>query len=275
MAPTENPTGTTGVGEGSTVMNVSTPLSRVFRADWFDWRSAATRDSVALFVITVLAAVLTHFYELAPHLFQLGRDYAEWEFDDIIFVAFVLSIALTIFSVRRYRDLANELRARTISEREVRDLARHDSLTGLPNRRLFEEKLDASLRGASDAHKTAVLILGLDGFKRIKDTHGHAAGDKALCEFAGRITDILRRDSFLARIGGDDFGIIMTDIRSLDAPANLASRVVASVAETFAVEKVSADLGVGIGIAIAPSDGVNLDELVRRADRALFRAKRD
>jgi diguanylate cyclase (GGDEF)-like protein len=275
MAPTENPTGTTGVGEGSTVMNVSTPLSRVFRADWFDWRSAATRDSVALFVIAVLAAVLTHFYELAPHLFQLGRDYAEWEFDDIIFVAFVLSIALTIFSVRRYRDLANETRARTIAEREVRNLARHDSLTGLPNRRLFEEKLDASLRGASDTHKTAVLMLGVDGFKRIKDTHGHAAGDKALCEFAVRVASILREESVLARIGGDEFGIILSEIRSLADPTNLASRIVASAAEAFAIDKVSAELGVGIGIAIAPSDGLNRDELIRRADRALRRAKSD
>jgi diguanylate cyclase (GGDEF)-like protein len=256
-------------------MNVSTPLSRVFRADWFDWHRSAVRDSIVLFGGTVLVAVLAHVYALGTHLFQLGRDYAEWELDNIIAVAFVLSMALMIYSIRRHRDLADEIRARTISEREIRDLARHDALTGLPNHRLFEEKLDASLRGASDAHKTAVLMLGLDGIKRIKDTHGHAAGDKALCEFAGRVTNILRGDSFLARIGGDDFGIVMTDIRSLDAPANLASRVVASVAETFAIEKVSADLGVGIGIAIAPSDGVNLEELVRRADRALGRAKRD
>jgi diguanylate cyclase (GGDEF)-like protein len=256
-------------------MNVSTPLSRVFRADWFDWHRSAVSDSIALFGGTVLVAVLAHVYALGTHLFQLGRDYAEWELDNIIVVAFVLSMALMIYSIRRHRDLADEIRARTISEREIRDLARHDALTGLPNRRLFEEKLDASLRGASDAHKTAVLMLGLDGIKRIKDTHGHAAGDKALCEFAGRVTNILRGDSFLARIGGDDFGIVMTDIRSLDAPANLASRVVASVAETFAIEKVSADLGVGIGIAIAPSDGVNLEELVRRAERALGRAKRD
>jgi diguanylate cyclase (GGDEF)-like protein len=275
MAPTENPTGTTGVGEGSTVMNVSTPLSRVFRADWFDWHSAATRDSVALFVVAALAAVLAHFYELGPHLFQLGMEYAEWEFDDIIFVAFVLSIALTIFSVRRYRDLANETRARTIAEREVRNLARHDSLTGLPNRRLFEEKLDASLRGASDTHKTAVLMLGVDGFKRIKDTHGHAAGDKALCEFAVRLAGILREESVFARIGGDEFGIILSEIRSLADPTNLASRIVASAAEAFAIDKVSAELGVGIGIAIAPSDGLDRDELIRRADRALRRAKSD
>ncbi len=275
MSPTENPAGTTGVGEGSNLMNLSTPLSRVFRADWFDWRRSATRDSIALLGGVVLASILAHIYELGPHLFQLGMDYAEWELDDIIFVAFVLSIALTIYSVRRHRELGNEIRARSIAEREIRDLARHDSLTGLPNHRLFDERLDACLRRASNTHQVAVLMLGLDGLKRIKDTHGHAAGDKALCEFSVRVANILRRDSMLARIGGDDFGIIMTDIRSLDDPTNLASRIVASVAEAFAIDKVSAELGVGVGIAIAPSDGVSRDELIRRADRALCRAKGD
>ncbi|QND75168.1 putative bifunctional diguanylate cyclase/phosphodiesterase [Tardiphaga robiniae] len=256
-------------------MNLSDPLLSVFRADWFDWRRSATRDSIVLFGGTVLASVLAHVYELGSHLSQFGMAYSEWELDDIIFVAFALSMALMIYSVRRYRDLANEIKARAIAERDARDLARHDPLTGLPNRRLFGEKLDACLGGVSDTHQVAVLMLGLDDLKRIKDTHGHVAADKVLCEFANRIADLLRKDSVLARIGEDEFGIIMQDIRSLDDPTNLASRIVASAAEAVAIEKVSAELDVGIGIAIAPSDGVNLDELVRRAHRALYRANDD
>jgi diguanylate cyclase (GGDEF)-like protein len=273
MPPARNPTATTGVSEGSTMTNSSTPLWRVFRADWFNWRSSATRDAVALFGGAVLASVLANVYELGPHLFQLGRDHAQ--LDDIVFVAFVLSIALMIYTLRRYRDLVSEVKTWTIAEREARDLARHDPLTGLPNRRLFDEKLQACLSGASDTRQVAVLTLGLYGFKRIKDTHGHVAGDKALSEFANRVAGILRDDSVLARIGEDEFGIIMPDIGSLDGPTNLASRIVTSAAEAFAIEKVSAELGVGVGIAIAPSDGVNRDELVRRADRALCRAKGD
>ncbi|AOO84563.1 hypothetical protein BHK69_17535 [Bosea vaviloviae] len=252
---------------------MTTLRSRVFRAVWFAWRSSATRDSVALFGGTVLASVLANAYELGPRLFQLGREHAE--IDDIIFVAFALSIGLMIYTLRRYRDLVYEVKARTIAEREARDLARHDPLTGLPNRRLFDEKLHACLSAVSDARQVAVLMLGLDGFKRIKDTHGHVAGDKALGEFANRVTGVLRADGMLARIGEDEFGIIMSDIRSLDGPTNLASRIVAAAAEAFAIEKVSAELGVGIGIAIAPSDGVNCNELVRRAVRALCRARGD
>ncbi|WP_439393657.1 putative bifunctional diguanylate cyclase/phosphodiesterase [Bradyrhizobium sp. PMVTL-01] len=275
-ATCKNITGTTtGLSEGSTVMK-STPRSGVLHADWFDWRSSATRDFIALFGGVVLASILAHVYGLGPRLFQLGLGYADSAPDEIvfiIFVAFFLSLALTIFSVRRYRELVCETKARTIAEGEARDLARHDPLTGLPNRRLFDEKLDACLGLASDTHQVAVLMLGLDGFKRIKDTHGHAAGDKALCEFANRVADILRKDGVLARIGGEEFGIVLPDISSLDVPTNLARRIVASAAGTFAIETGAAELGVGIGIAIAPINGVNIDELVRRADRALYRAQ--
>ncbi|WP_456854970.1 putative bifunctional diguanylate cyclase/phosphodiesterase [Bradyrhizobium sp. USDA 4501] len=196
--------------------------------------------------------------------------------DDIvftIFVAFLLSVSLTIFSVRRYRQLVRETEARIIAEGEACDFGRHDPLTGLPNRRLFDEELDLCLGFATDTHQVAILMLGLDGFKRIKDAHGHAAGDKALGEFAKRLADILRKDGVLARIGGDEFGIVLPNISSLEDPANLARRIVASAADTFAIETGAAELGVGIGIAIAPLDGINRHELVRSAERALYRAQ--
>jgi diguanylate cyclase (GGDEF)-like protein len=233
----------------------------MFRADWSDWGRPATRDVVVVLGVTVLASLAAHFYDLPPKVFQFAIDRAEWEMDDLIFVVFILNIAMLICGVRRYR--------------EAQSLARHDPLTGLPNRRLFSERLDECLRDGSDKVQTAVLMLDLDGFKRINDTHGHAVGDKALCEFSQRVSVILRADSVLARIGGDEFGIIMPEIRSLDDPPNLARRIVASAAETFAIEDVTAELGVGVGIAIAPNDGANPEELVRRADRALYRAKGD
>jgi diguanylate cyclase (GGDEF)-like protein len=263
LVTSQKRTGTTGIGESSTAMkmNLSTRLARTLADDSFDWRRPATRDVIALLGVTVLASLVAHFYDLPPKLFEFAVEHANWEVDDLIFVVFVLNIAMLICGVRRYR--------------EARSLARHDPLTGLPNRRLFAEKLNECLGRASDASQVAVFMLDLDGFKKINDTHGHDAGDKALCEFAQRISVILRGDSVLARVGGDEFGIIMPEIRSLDDPANLARRIVASAAETFAIEDVTAELGVGVGIAIAPNDGVNPEELVRRADRALYRAKGD
>jgi len=146
-------------------------------------------------------------------------------------------------------------------------------LTGLPNRRFFEEQLQQYLGTVSTTHQVAVLILDLDGFKTVNDTYGHAVGDKVLSEFALRVSKVLRAGAFLARVGGDEFAIIKPKIDSLDDPANLARRIASAIAEPFVVENVTAELGVGIGIAIAANDGIHADELVRRADRALYRAK--
>ena len=248
-------------------------LSRIVPAIWFDWGRPEARDAVVLFGAAILSYVVAHTYDLAPKLFQLGIDYAEWELDDIIFVVVVMSIALTVYALRRYRDLSGEIKSRIAAETEARNLARHDPLTGLPNRRFFEEKLEQCLSTATTTHQAAVLVLDLDGFKVVNDTHGHAVGDKALSEFARRVSLIVRTDAFLARVGGDEFTIIMPNIGSLDDPTNLARRIAAAVAEPFVIENVTAEFGVGIGIAIAPNDGVHADELVRRADRALYRAK--
>jgi len=223
--------------------------------------------------MAVLAFVLAHFNELPLKLFQFGADYADWEFDDLIFMVFVMSAPMIVYGYRRYQDVSHEIKARISAELEARNLARHDPLTGLPNRRFFAEKLDEYLRGASDTQRLAVLMLDLDGFKMVNDMYGHAAGDTALSEFARRVAALLRPDSILARIGGDEFAIIMHKIESLDDPTNLARRIAATVADPFVIDDTAAEFGVGVGIAIAPNDGTDSDELVRRADRALYRAK--
>ncbi len=248
-------------------------LSRVLQTRWFDLRRPDTRDAIVLSGAAVLSYIVAHTIDLPPKLFQLGIVYAKWDLEDLIFVVFVMSIAMMVYAFRRYRDLSREIKSRISAEFEARKLARHDPLTGLPNRRFCEEKLEECLGAASATHQVAVLVLDLDGFKGVNDTHGHAVGDKALCEFARRVSVIARADSFLARVGGDEFTIIMPQIGSLDDPTNLARRIAAAVAEPFVFEHVTAEFGVGIGIAIAPNDGVQGDELVRRADRALYRAK--
>ncbi len=219
----------------------------------------ARRDVITLFLISVLAYFGAHFYDLPRTVFHFVLDQADWELDDIVFVVFILNIGMLVCGVRRYG--------------EARSLARHDPLTGLPNRRFFEETLRECLGSASAARQVAIITMDLDGFKVINDTHGHALGDEVLCEFARRVSVIVRADAFFARMGGDEFTIIMPRIESLDNPTSLARSIAAAVAEPFIFENVTVELGVGVGIAIAPKNGVHADGLVRRADRALYRAK--
>jgi diguanylate cyclase (GGDEF)-like protein len=238
-----------------------------------DWRRQDLRDTIVLSVLMLAYYAWAHFYDIPPKLFKLALDYADYEVDDIVAVIFMLSIALMIFAWRRVRDLGGEITARRAAEDAASKLARHDPLTGLPNRRFFNEKLDEALHNViADGRRAAVLMLDLDGFKPINDVYGHMIGDKALIEFTERIA-AAAKGALVARVGGDEFSIIMPKINSLDDPAGLARRISKAVAEPFQIAGTETALGVGIGIAVAPDDGTSADELVRRADLALYRAK--
>lgn len=233
-------------------------------------------STVDVIVISIFGAIIfsvEFYYDLAPQLFQFGLEYKEWEIDNLIFVAFVLSIGFAIFSYRRVKELAVEMKARRSAELAATKLSRHDPLTGLPNRRFFIEMLHEVLLTTTTGSRSAVLMLDLDGFKSINDGYGHAVGDQALIEFAQRISAIMRAGAVLIRVGGDEFAIIIPNIVSLDGPAALARRIVTAVAEPFLIGQISTSVGVGIGIAIAPSDGMDPELLIQRADRALYRAK--
>jgi diguanylate cyclase (GGDEF)-like protein len=239
----------------------------------FDWRHRHTRDALVILGIGAILFVVAETSKLPSHLLQFGLDYADWEIDDLIFMVFMLSGAMMIYGFRRYQDLAREIKARTAAELEARRMAWHDPLTGLPNRRFFEEKLDEYLLAAGAGRQLAVLLLDLDGFKAVNDTHGRALGDRALRAVAEKVSSILRPNILMARVGGDKFAIIMRTIDSLDGPANLARRITALIAEPLSIDGATVGLGVGIGIALAPNDGNKADDMLRRAERALYRAK--
>jgi diguanylate cyclase (GGDEF)-like protein len=233
----------------------------------------ATLDAAVITIAVAVIYAFSDFYDLPPKFFQLGTDYAYWDLDDAIFVIFFMSIGFAIFSYRRVKELSIEMKARRVAELEAKKLARHDPLTGLPNRRFFVETLGEVLLTTNSDSRSAVLMLDLDGFKSINDAYGHAVGDQALIEFAQRISAIMRAGAVFVRIGGDEFAVIVPNIKSLDDLTALARRIVTAVAEPILIGQISTSVGVGIGIAIAPSDGMNPEIMVQRADRALYRAK--
>lgn len=233
----------------------------------------ATADIIIISILSVMIFIAEYFSHAAEHLFQFALDYKEWEVDNAIFVVIVMSVGFGIFSYRRVKELSVEMKARRSAERVAEKLARHDPLTGLPNRRFFVERLDEVLLTTTVESQTAVLMLDLDGFKSINDAYGHAAGDQVLVEFARRMSATMRSGADFIRIGGDEFAIIVPRIESLDGPTALARRITSAVADPFSIGHIWTSVGVGIGIAVAPSDGMDPEMLVQRADRALYRAK--
>ena len=195
----------------------NTPVVRGLRyCDQLLWRSRgiiasarpATMDAAVILILSAMIFVVEHLYHLAPMLFQFAMDHEEWEIDNIIFVAFIMSIGFAIFSYRRLKELSVEMKACRSAELEAKRLARHDPLTGLPNRRFFLETLGEILQATTANSQTAVLMLDLDGFKTINDAYGHAVGDQVLVEFTQRISALIRSGEIFIRVGGDKFAVI-------------------------------------------------------------------
>jgi diguanylate cyclase (GGDEF)-like protein len=154
-------------------------------------------------------------------------------------------------------------------------LALHDALTGLPNRRLLEDRLANMLERAERNHtRAAILVVDLDGFKQINDTHGHAVGDEFLREVALRLGKVVRRADTLARSGGDEFTVLVSDILQPNGAQILAQKLQMELDRPIAVRQLQLCVSGSIGVAVYPEDGQTADVLWARSDADMYRAKR-
>jgi diguanylate cyclase (GGDEF)-like protein len=164
-----------------------------------------------------------------------------------------------------YEDVTERRQA----EAKIMHMARHDALTNLPNRMLFRDKMEQALgRG----EKLAVMFLDLDRFKGVNDSLGHPVGDALLCAVTERLQRVVRGIDTVARLGGDEFAIVQSSARPTDA-SELAAELIETFSEPFEVHGHQVIIGTSIGIAMAPADGNEPDQLLRNADMALYRAK--
>ncbi|EPR43379.1 diguanylate cyclase/phosphodiesterase with PAS/PAC sensor(s) [Desulfovibrio sp. X2] len=159
-------------------------------------------------------------------------------------------------------------------EERIRYQAHHDSLTGLPNRALFQDRLGMAVARAERRNaRLGVCFLDIDDFKRINDSMGHQVGDELLCDVARRLTAFMRAGDTVARLGGDEFVIMAEDLRDQADALRVCERITAAFAEPLAAGGVPHHLTVSTGVTVFPDDGVNPQMLIRNADLAMYRAK--
>jgi diguanylate cyclase (GGDEF)-like protein len=160
-------------------------------------------------------------------------------------------------------------------EARIAYMAHHDALTDLPNRVRFREDMEIALARIGRGAKLAVLCLDLDHFKAVNDTLGHPVGDTLLKQAARRLQDCVRPNDAIARLGGDEFAIVQVAVEQPVGATALAARLIKDLSAPFDLNDQQVVIGASIGIAIAPNDGSDPDQLMKNADMALYRAKED
>ena len=170
--------------------------------------------------------------------------------------------------------LQAEIADRRQAETRAQHLADHDALTGLPNRRLLEDRLTQALAASQrNRRHTAVMFVDLDRFKNINDSLGHAAGDVVLKEVAERLMRQLREVDTICRMGGDEFVVVLPEIKRTSDAANVAAKILETVSQAFHVEGRELQITPSVGISVFPDDGRDAESLIRNADAAMYHAK--
>jgi diguanylate cyclase (GGDEF)-like protein len=173
--------------------------------------------------------------------------------------------------VATHEDITERRRA----QMRIEHMARHDALTDLANRALLRERLSEALLHVERGQRLAVLCLDLDQFKNVNDSLGHPVGDELLRAVAGRLRGCVRETDTISRHGGDEFCIVQRDIADATDAEHLARRISEAVCAPYSLHGHSINVDVSIGIALAPTDGTDANDLIRNADMALYRAKAD
>ncbi|MCF8179490.1 MAG: PAS domain S-box protein [Sulfuritalea sp.] len=188
---------------------------------------------------------------------------------------------LSISSVRNAEEkithfvaIFSDISERKAAEEKIAFLAHHDPLTGLPNRLLLKDRLERAItHGERAGDKVALLFVDLDRFKAVNDTFGHLVGDTLLRDAAQRLLACVRDSDTVSRHGGDEFLVVLTDLNSSEVPAQIAAKIMETLGEPFHIDAHEAVISASVGIAVYPDDGADFDELLKKADTAMYHAK--
>jgi diguanylate cyclase (GGDEF)-like protein/PAS domain S-box-containing protein len=176
----------------------------------------------------------------------------------------------------RLTGIIYDITERKLAEARLTELANYDPLTGLPNRSLLMDRLDhATLQADRNRTQLAILFLDLDGFKAVNDAMGHAAGDQLLKQAAGRLRACLRKSDTVARLGGDEFTVILEQVDDKEVISNTVMKLLDTLRECFDIDGREIFISASVGIAYFPDDATSMEDLLKHADAAMYRAKSD
>ena len=232
------------------------------------------QDGLLLTAVMAFATLAAYQYDIFPNPPGVPTQEHVIEPDEAFALAMLLCLGLLILSWRFLLAQRREMARRIAAEQRAHELALQDGLTGLPNRRQFDEELKAAL--AAPPHRGgahALFLLDLNGFKHVNDLYGHNIGDEVLINVAMRLRRAAREDDLVARYGGDEFVILALQLAGSEAATSIALRVIKEFEQPITTGALRHHIGVGIGIALIPQDGDNETEILRKADIALYRAK--
>jgi diguanylate cyclase (GGDEF)-like protein len=228
------------------------------------------REAVLIVCVVITVGFLVFEYDFGDSISESKRI----DFQEAIGLGILFIGCIVYFGWRRMLEQEREIARRVAAETRAHELANTDALTGLANRRQFERVLKetvASPPGANRIH--AVLSLDLNKFKRINDVYGHPVGDDVLVVVAQRLSSAMRDGDLLARLGGDEFAVIARHLAGAEGAISIANRMLKALESPIEVGSNRHRVDAGIGLALVPDDGTDADEILRKADIALYRAK--
>lgn len=201
-----------------------------------------------------------------PHIFT------ENEIRTLEFLADQAAIAIQ--NAKLYEQAQQEIVDRKKAEEAIKHMAHHDALTGLPNRRLFNERISLEIsRSLRNNQKIGVMLFDLDHLKIVNDSFGHSAGDLLLQAVAQRLLGLLRKSDTVSRMGGDEFLLILPEMNQPNDAVLTANRILSALSTPFLLEGNKINITTSIGIVFFPDDGTEVDDLIKKADIAMYRAK--
>ena len=250
-------------------------ISRVIRAIWLNPRTSV-QDGLLIAAVMLVSTLLALEYDLFSFVAELSEPQRRISLAEAVFLTALLALCIFAFVLRRLaeerRDVARDAAA-NIELRNLRALAAEDPLTGLANRRTLVSALTDAATKLSDGRKHALFLIDLDHFKRVNDRYGHSLGDRVLQVVAERLRTVTRPSDLLARLGGDEFAVLSYDI-DRDFALEIGLRFVEAVDREIFVGGHSFRIGISIGAAVIPDDGIAAKEIIENADLAMYAAKR-